>query len=171
MLNSIPYKVTAIIIASDKSARRGQPQPETSIDGKLFSQKIISSLLDAGVRDIVLANHEDAASPLDTLRAAVSKLETKPDLYLIFPEDHPLVSSQTISILLQSAFQNPDCVIKPEFRGYRGHPIIIPSSLDIYAEAEAGLREIIRYSSIATVIVPVDDAGIMQNLSYTKEIG
>ncbi|MCB5262413.1 MAG: NTP transferase domain-containing protein [Candidatus Cloacimonetes bacterium] len=169
MQTSIPYKVTAIILASGKGLRYGQPKSEASIDGKLFSQKISASLLDAGIRDIVLADDEDTASPLDTLRAAVSKLETKPDFYLIFPVDHPFVSSETISILLGTAFQNPDCVIKPEFRGQRGHPIIIPSTLNIYAEAEAGLREIIRYSSIATVIVPVEDAGIMQNVNYLQD--
>lgn len=171
MQNSTPFKVTAIILASGKGTRYGQPKSEASVDGKLFSQKISASLLEAGVRDIVLAEDEDTASSLDTLRAAVSKLETKPDSYLVFPVDHPFVKSETISILLQSAFQNPDCVIKPEFRGQRGHPIIIPSSLDIYAQAEAGLREIIRYSSIATVIVPVEDAGILQNVNHMQDIG
>lgn len=170
MQTSIPYKVTAIILASGQGQRYGRPKSEASVDGLLFSQKISASLLEAGIRDIVLADAEETASPLDTLRAAVSKLETKPDFYLVFPVDHPFVSSETISILLVSAYENPDCVIKPEFRGSRGHPIIIPSSLNIYAEAEAGLREIIRHSGIATVIVPVEDAGIMQNLNHLQDM-
>lgn len=169
MQTSIPYKVTAIILASGQGLRYGKPKSEASIDGKLFSQKISSSLLEAGVRDIVLADAEETASPLETLRVAVSKLHARPDFYLIFPVDHPFVSSETISILLATAYENPDCVIKPEFRGRRGHPIIIPASLDIFAEAEAGLREIIRHSGIATVIVPVDDAGIMQNVNHLQD--
>ena len=169
MPNSTPYKVTAIILASGQGLRYGKPKSEASIDGKLFSQKISTSLLEAGVRDIILADGEETASPLETLCVAVSKLYTKPDFYLIFPVDHPFVRSETISILLMSAFQNPDCVIKPEYFGRRGHPIIIPSSLDIFVEAEAGLREIIRHSGVATVIVPVDDAGIMQNVNQVQD--
>lgn len=161
MPESKPYKVTAIILASGPD----RSESDACVDGKLSSQRISASLLEAGVQDIVLAEDGNAASPLDTLRMAVSKLETKADLYLIFPVDHPFVHPETISILLESAFENPDCVIRPEFRGQRGQPIIIPSSLNIYAEAEAGLREIIRYSSIASLIVPVEDAGILQSIN------
>jgi len=150
----MPFKTSAIILASGKGSRFGMPKSEASFEGLLFSQKISQSLMEAGIKDIILADDLETESMLDTLRESIRTLPEKPDCYLIFPVDHPFVLPETITALLQVAIANPDCVIKPEYRGLRGHPILIPAELDLSAPEHDNLRDIIRYSGLGTIIVP-----------------
>jgi molybdenum cofactor cytidylyltransferase len=84
--------------------------------------------------------------------------------------DHPLVSSTSISLLIEGATQNPDCIIKPEFRGKRGHPVLLPSTLDFLSPLYETLRELIRHSGKGTVILPVEDPGVILNINRPQDM-
>ena len=160
----------AIILASGKGSRFGMPKSEASVDGLLFSQKVSQSLIDAGVRDILLVKDLNTGSMYDSLKETIMRDANPPEYYIVWPVDHPLVHCQSISALLEAAMQNPDCVVKPEYLGRRGHPILIPSKLDFASPAYETLRELIRHSGIGTVIVPVDDPGIIRNINRQEDL-
>nr|MDK2851286.1 molybdenum cofactor cytidylyltransferase [Candidatus Cloacimonadota bacterium] len=164
------YKTFAIILASGKGSRFGMPKSKASFNGSLFSQKIMETLVSGGIEEIYLADDLKTDSMLDTIRQSISSLKEAADCYLIFPVDHPFVLSETISTMLQVSRANPDCVIKPEYRGHRGHPIIIPANLDLNDCQYDNLRDLIRYSGIATLIVPVEDPGILMNINHPEDI-
>jgi len=162
--------IQAIILASGSGSRYGMPKSQATVDGLLFSQKISQSLLQAGVKKIFLAEDMTTDSMLQTLQQAVSQIPDIPRQFLVWPVDHPLVKSQTISELFEVARQNPDCVIKPEYLGQRGHPILIPSTLDLQQQEYHSLRELIRYSGIGTVIVPVEDPAVVLNINKPDDL-
>ncbi len=169
-MNLTPSDIHAIILASGKGNRYGMPKSGASVDGLLFTQKISQSLLHAGFCNIFLAQDMDTDSMLETLQEAVSQISEVPELYMVWPVDHPLVKPSTIGELFLMAQENPDCVIKPEYQGQRGHPILIPSSLDLSKPGYHSLRELIRYSGIGTVIVPVEDPGIICNINKPEDL-
>ncbi len=170
MKSLTPSDFRAIILASGKGSRYGMPKSEAMLDGLLFSQRISQALLDAGVRDIVLAKDLETSSMFESLKQSILQNPDAPPYYIIWPVDHPLVQSQSLALLLESASQNPDCIIKPEFLGRHGHPILIPSHLDFYNPAYETLREVIRHSGIGTVIVPVDDPGVVRNINRPEDL-
>ncbi|MCK9558210.1 MAG: hypothetical protein PHQ78_05690 [Candidatus Cloacimonetes bacterium] len=159
-----------IILASGNGSRFGMPKSEAKIGGLLFSQKISKSLLDVGLHNIVLAKDLDTSSMLDSLRITIAGIKKEFAYYLIWPVDHPMVQSSTVSILIETAIQNPDCIIKPEYIGRRGHPILIPAGLDIHNPVYETLREVLRHSGVGTVIVAVDDPGIIQNINTLDDL-
>jgi CTP:molybdopterin cytidylyltransferase MocA len=168
--NLTPSDICAIILASGKGTRFGIPKSEAMVDGLLFSQMISRSLLETGIRNIVLAKDLETSSMLESLRRSIADIKGVFSHYLIWPVDHPFVHGSTLDILVESAVQNPDCIIKPEYLGRRGHPIIIPRNLDIQNPVYETLREILRHSGVGSVIVAVDDPGIMQNVNTLEDL-
>ncbi|MCB5280047.1 MAG: NTP transferase domain-containing protein [Candidatus Cloacimonetes bacterium] len=146
------------------------PKSEAKVDGLLFSQRISRNLLDSGLHNIILAKSLDTPSMLDSLRKTLKNMTDIPSHLIIWPVDHPFVQSNTVQILVEYAMQNPDCIIKPEYRGRRGHPIIIPSDLDIHNPVYETLREVLRHSGVGTMIVAVEDQGILQNINTKDDL-
>lgn len=106
---------------------------------------------------------------LSSLRLGVSECPGV-DAYLVFPVDFPFVSLQTVQILVQAAREYPDIVIKPSFGGIKGHPIIIPASIDLdLEEITGGLADIIRTQGLTVLDVPVDDPGVLRNINYPDQ--
>lgn len=146
------------------------PKSEAMLDGLLFSQRINQALLDSGVRDIVLAKDLDTESMFESFKYCIRQAPAHPRFYIIWPVDHPLVQSSSLRALIEAASQNPDCIIKPDYRGTRGHPVLVPGNLDFFNSDYETLREVIRYSGRATVIVPVEDSGVVRNLNRPEDL-
>ena len=109
---------------------------------------------------------------LATLRQAI--LELKPyeaSAYLVFPVDFPFVHSTTVRSLIEAHKQNPLAVLRPCYKDKCGHPILIPSSLDVYNDdAGLGLRYLIHASQITTLDIPVLDEGILRNINKPEDL-
>ncbi|MCK5149223.1 NTP transferase domain-containing protein, partial [bacterium] len=93
--------------------------------------------------------------------------------YLIWPVDHPVVEHSTITYLITEFLNNPDSVIKPQFRGRSGHPIIIPAELawEIpYGEYEGGLRKLMRDGEWHNIFIDIDDEGIIANINTKDDL-
>ena len=165
--NSTPFDLCAIILASGKGSRFGKPKSEARMNGMLFSEHIIQTINDAGIKRIALANAYQTNSMLETLRQAVT--ENPATHYLIFPVDHPFVSSQTIQNLIDGII--PNAIIKPVHQNVSGHPIIIPASLDINTQDHGeGLKGIIQLSGLPNKYIHVDDPGILRNINRPGDL-
>lgn len=169
MRNSTPIKLIAIILASGEGRRFGQPKSEARVQGELFSARIMRTLEEAGLRQMILAQGLATSSMLETLRQAMASCVPRADSYLIFPVDHPFVRAQSIRALTLAAL--PDTIIKPVFEGRSGHPIIIPASLDLTGDdAGGGLKGIIRNCALPCVYITVPDAGILRNINTVQDL-
>ncbi len=168
-------QLLALILASGQGKRFGMPKAEALHNGKSFLDTICSSLEQAGLAYHV-ARYPDTADMLATLRRARSEVlqeSTHNDYsgFLVFPVDFPFVRSETLDSLARVHSQSPDAVIRPVYNGLRGHPIIIPASLELGShEVSQGLKEIIRQSGIARLDLSVNDPGIIRNINTQEDL-
>jgi len=180
-------QVIAIILASGKGTRFGMPKAEAGYNGVSFLERISTTLQEAGILHVHIAQGYDTPDMLSTLKQAVAELEkgwipasagttssSKPPYYsgyLIFPVDFPFVSSETVKKLIEAHDKQPDAVIRPCYYGFSGHPIIIPATLDIYTDDHGkGLKGVILFSGKPVNDIQVYDEGIHKNINYQKDL-
>jgi CTP:molybdopterin cytidylyltransferase MocA len=62
-------------------------------------------------------------------------------------------------------------VIRPSCNGKTGHPVLIPSSLDLFIDDnEEGLASIIRTQAKGIIDLPVEDKGILLNINRPENL-
>ncbi|HOQ83912.1 MAG TPA: NTP transferase domain-containing protein [Candidatus Syntrophosphaera thermopropionivorans] len=164
--------ILALIPASGKGNRFGQPKHQAIIKGKSFITCILDTLKEAGINNIYIAKDFKTKDMLSTLRYALKQLNT--DIFagfLIFPVDHPLVQCSTINSLCSAFNQIPEIVIRPCYNGQSGHPVIIPSTLDLFKDDyEQGLAYIIRTQAKGIFDLPVEDKSILLNINRPGDL-
>lgn len=161
----------AIILASGKGSRFGMPKAEALLDtGETFLSHIRSVITQSGITEIKEIIGRETPDMLSSLRLGVSEAPSVKG-YLVFPVDFPFVLPETINMLTAAYLACPDCVIRPEYQGRSGHPIIIPGTTNLFSDAtEGGLAGIIRRQGLRIVDVPVSDPGVLRNVNYPSEL-
>lgn len=179
--------VIAIILASGKGTRFGKPKAEADYKGFSFLDRIGATLKEAGVQNIHVAQNYVTPDMLATLKQAVTELEkgwildsagktNSPESqeyssYLIFPVDFPFVQAATIRTLVEAHYTHPKAIIRPCYYGFCGHPIVIPSDLDLQADDHGkGLKGIISFCGKPVIDIQVQDEGIHKNINYQKDL-
>ncbi len=165
--------VLAIILASGKGTRFGIPKAEAGFEGKSFLQMIIANLQQTGL-NYFIARYSGTPDMLETLRKAAKEIAENgntPSAYLVFPVDFPFVKGETISTLLAVHLQSPQAVIRPVCDGLRGHPVIIPASLNLESDDQGlGLKGIIRNANLPLIDISVPDRGILRNINTQEDL-
>jgi molybdenum cofactor cytidylyltransferase len=78
--------------------------------------------------------------------------------------DYPLVSSATISALIQAHRETPACIIIPCHQGRRGHPLLFPRAvLGELGEGEI-LRDLVRREPERIRCLDVNDHGVLLDM-------
>lgn len=164
--------ILALIPASGKGKRFGQPKHKALLNGKTFTDCIINTLKEAEINNIYLAKDFNTKDMLSTLRCALKQLNLhRFSGFLIFPIDHPFVQPSTINTLCSTFLQFPEMVIRPSCNGKTGHPVLIPSSLDLFIDDnEEGLASIIRTQAKGIIDLPVEDKGILLNINRPENL-
>ncbi len=149
------------------------PKADAGFEGKSFLQMITEKLLWVGLNYFV-ARYSDTADMLATLRKAVKEIQGNGETaaaYLVFPVDFPFVRQETLSLLLSIYRQSPEAVIRPVYDGQKGHPVIIPASLDLESDDQGlGLKGIIGNSNLPLIDIPVPDKGILRNINTQEDL-
>jgi len=123
--------------------------------------------------DAIVVNENWEKGQLSSLQAAIRSLPAeKTEGMLVCLVDHPLISAQLVSLLLETFERDKNKIVIPTYHGKRGHPVIFPSAL--YAELLAvredapeniGARAVVRAHAADIVEVPVEEEGIVLNLN------
>jgi CTP:molybdopterin cytidylyltransferase MocA len=190
-------QLVAIILAAGDSSRMGSPKALLRVGKKTFLQLIIEAYAAAGIprtiilgrdsssikerlalsRETVLVNTDPSRGPLSSLLIGLERVRHS-DAIFLHPVDHPLVLHNTIRSLAQIHKRLPSAILIPEFRGRRGHPVLIPSKY--YPELRQaplseGARWVVRENRAANHLVSVCDPGILKNIDtrqdYTRLFG
>ena len=184
--------IAAIVLAAGSGRRAGQPKLFLMSGLRTFLEKIILTLEAAGVADIVIVvsteseeratalagghqvfvNGRPERGPLSSLRIGIDAV-TGRDGYLVWPVDHPEVTSGTIRALAAAFCDHANSVIKPRCRGQAGHPVIITSSLASRVPGEdvpGGLAALIRSSGTPVTLVDVEDPGVARNINTKDDL-
>ena len=123
--------------------------------------------------DAIVVNENWQKGQLSSLQAAIRSLPAgETDGMLVCLVDHPLISAQLVSLLIETFERDKNKIVIPTYRGKRGHPVIFPSAL--YAELvgvrenapeNIGARAVVRAHAADIVEIPVNEEGIIINLN------
>lgn len=176
--------ISAIIPASGLGTRFGMPKIRAKIDGKYFAEIILEKLNKVGIKRVkIVANKYDFDFAVNTfgmvnclyndninlgmiysVELGVKSLNDSAG-FIIFPVDHPLVSTEAIARLIEIFEKNKTKIVKPVYKGLSGHPIIIPNFVVQDISLEMNLNENIAACETRILRVDVDDSAILKNVN------
>ncbi|HEV8066827.1 MAG TPA: nucleotidyltransferase family protein [Planctomycetaceae bacterium] len=92
--------------------------------------------------------------------------------WLLVPADHPVLSAEIVTALLEAARVNPGRIFIPTYRGRSGHPTVFAwrHALEVdQIPPEMGLNWIVRQHAADVVHVPVENEGVVLDLDTPED--
>ena len=183
-----------IILAAGDSTRMGAPKATLAMpDGRTFVTRIVRTLREAGVTDLVIVTgrHHDAV--VDTIaqqrftitprivrnpdpsRGQLSSLLVGMDAVvtrstegvLMTLVDVPLIRVSTVTAVIAAWHDARAPIVRPAIGDRHGHPVIFDRAvLDELRRAplDAGAKSVVRAHEAEIVNVPVDDEGCVTDV-------
>lgn len=166
--------IIAIIPAAGKGTRFGMPKVDANFNGLTFAERILFVLALAGIEKFALVRDVETPDMLASIRYGMQqalKEYARPDGWLIFPVDHPMVREDTIRLLREEFSSHRNSITIPRHKGKSGHPILLPGSFSIEEEANPlGLKGLIIKSVHPVHYVEVEDEGILRNFNTPEDV-
>jgi CTP:molybdopterin cytidylyltransferase MocA len=191
--------LSAVILAAGDSSRMGSPKAAlVTPDGLTFVTRIVVTLRDAGVDDLVIVTgrHHDAVidalardrlmpSPRvvrnpDPARGQLSSLlagmdavvSAGTDALMMTLVDVPLVRVSTVSAVIDAWRRSRAPIVRPAIGDRHGHPVLFDRAVfDELRRAplEAGAKVVVRAHESEIVNVPVDDEGCVRDVDTPSD--
>jgi|CZCB01.1.fsa_nt_gi CTP:molybdopterin cytidylyltransferase MocA len=179
--------IAAVVPAAGFSSRMGLFKPLLPLGRSLLIELTVQSFFSAGIRDVfvVLGHKGELIKPVVTrleaktvynagyregmyssVKAGVRALPPRTEAFFLLPADTPLVSPATLGQLKETFWEANAEVVYPVYRGKKGHPPLIAGELIpavLQWEGAGGLKELLRRTVRRDYLLPVDDAGILQD--------
>lgn len=186
-----------IVLAAGNSVRMGSPKALlASPDGRPFVTRIIETLREAGVVDLVVVTGRDhdalvkvlsrgpsvpaiARNP-DPSRGQLSSLLVGMDVVvradteaiLVTLVDVPMVMVSTVTRVVTAWERTRAPIVRPAIGDRHGHPVIFDRALfDALRDApfDAGAKSVVRSHERDLLNVPVDDEGCLVDIDTPGE--
>lgn len=183
-------KTGAVIAAAGMSSRMGDFKPMLNIGSMSIAKRIVATLKQSGIEDIVVVTgfHADAlehhlagsgivflrngnyehTQMFDSAKIGIEYLMGKCDRIVFTPVDIPLFTSFTVVSLLESEGE----IVVPVCGGEQGHPIVFSAAVAksiVSDSGEEGIRGALMRSGAETVRVEVEDGGILQDADTPQD--
>ena len=189
---TVSGRYAAIVLAGGLSTRMNRFKPllplgEATVTDRVvstFSSPDIDVLLVAGYRHedtqavvkqqglTIVYNRDYERGMFSSLQAGIRRLRPVHRAFFVLPVDVPLVRSSTIRRLKDAEGQSPGRIVYPVFRGRRGHPPLVPSSLApaiLGWEKEGGLKAVLESRAELALEVPVADSFILFDIDTPED--
>jgi molybdenum cofactor cytidylyltransferase len=171
----------------------GQPKQLLPLHKKPLIRHCVDTLILSGIWDIAVvlgAQRELTVAALDDLPSNVLKIGFNEDPgsemaesvrigmrlidysssgVLVCLCDHPLVSKETLRILVTLHEEDPEKIIIPAYQGRKGHPTLFPVSVMGGIFEGLPLRDIIRKNPDRIRIVEVPDEGVIIDIDTMED--
>ncbi|MFZ5354064.1 MAG: nucleotidyltransferase family protein [Bacillota bacterium] len=181
-------KIAALIAAAGFSSRMNAFKPLLPLGSSTVIENTIDSFLCAGVLDITIVvgynadklipvleqkrvkwviNESFAEGMYSSVAAGVKSLDTNIKGFFFLPADIPLVKSHTIQAIYKAYCDTGKAVIYPVFKGRRGHPPLISSTLFseiLDYDGAGGLKALLSRHKEHAFYVDVEDKGILLDM-------
>jgi molybdenum cofactor cytidylyltransferase len=194
-----PETTVAVLPAAGASRRMGRPKLLLPFNGGPLVAGVVNALLGGGVEEIVLVTApededlrgwarrsgiESAVNPdpgrgmLSSIREGIGALGGAAELarrgatLLVSPADLPNLQVETVIELLRRMRESGAPIAEPVFHGKRGHPLAIAPRLIPEIETldlDVGLRQLRNRHEAELLEVPVEDAGVVQDVDTPEE--
>lgn len=169
--------------------------------GETFLDRIVRTLVTGGVDEVVVVagadadairarfrpqgrvrlvdNPDHARGQLTSLLAALRRIDwASVSGALVTLVDVPLVSAETVRILLDAHRQGTGAIVRPVSDGRHGHPVIFHRRLFdelSRADPDVGAKPVVRAHAEETIEIPVSDEGAFVDIDtpadYERWIG
>lgn len=174
----------AIILAAGASIRMGTPKAQLPFRSGTFLSCLTERLaalcdpvivvsgahpLDPSWPAMVIANPDWTKGQLSSLQCGLRAIPAEASEALFTLVDHPDPAESTVAALLRSA--GPIAV--PVYRGTHGHPVFLrqPVIRELLAlDPSASAKEVFRRRVSDTDYIPVDDAGVTDDVDDAKAL-
>jgi molybdenum cofactor cytidylyltransferase len=122
-----------------------------------------------GFRVKVVFNPDPESEMAGSVRCGLSLVAASSTGVLVCLSDHPLVSPETLRVLVKHHHEKSDRIVVPFHQGRRGHPTLFPTH--IVKEIFAGLRlnEIVHRSPERLTCVDVNDEGVLLDMDTPED--
>ena len=193
-----PLMIPALVLAAGRSSRMGRPKATLPISGEgdTFLTRIVRTLLDANLDDVVIVLGHEAANIADSFaatglraravlnrdydRGQLSSLKVgltmidRPgvEAVLLTLVDVPLVSASTVRAVLERYRRTHAPVVRPVNGDRHGHPLIIDRALFSVvrgADEAQGLKPIVRSNASPLGDVIVEDEGAFVDIDTMED--
>jgi molybdenum cofactor cytidylyltransferase len=189
--------IPAIVLAAGRSSRMGRAKATLPAgDGHTFLTRIIRTLLDAGVDDVIVVvghdadliassfaesglparfvlNHDYDRGQLSSLIAGLNAVD-RPGVaaVLLTLVDVPMVSESTVRAVIDGYRRAHAPIVRPTSGERHGHPLLIDRSLFAAlraADPSTGAKLIVRAHASAAGDVAVEDEGAFLDVDTEEE--
>jgi molybdenum cofactor cytidylyltransferase len=189
--------IPAIVLAAGRSSRMGHAKATLPVgDGHTFLTRIIRTLLDAGVDDVivvlghdadliassfsesglparVVVNHDYDRGQLSSLVAGLNAVD-RPGVaaVLLTLVDVPLVSESTVRAVIDRYRRTGAPIVRPTSGDRHGHPLLIDRSVfDALRAADpaAGAKPVVRAHASAVGDIAIEDEGAFLDVDTEEE--
>jgi molybdenum cofactor cytidylyltransferase len=185
--------ISAVILAAGRSSRMGTFKPLLPLGQGTMLERVIRIAREAGVADIlVVIGHEaDRLIPVlekqgvrhvinphydhgmfSSLQAGMQGLDRSCRAFFLMPADMPLIRPETLKGLLGLFQEKEPDVCRPCYQNRRGHPPLISTTLIpviLAFEGRGGLRALLSCHEKSTLIVEVNDPGVLTDLDTPED--
>jgi molybdenum cofactor cytidylyltransferase len=189
--------IPAVVLAAGRSTRMGCAKATLAIDDRdTFLSRIVRTLLEADVDDVVVVLGHDAQAIADAFarsgltarftvnpdydRGQLSSLQAglalvdRPGVSaaLVTLVDVPLVSSSTVRRVLERYRETHAPIVRPTHGDRHGHPLLVDRSLFPAlrtADPSAGAKAIVRAHVTPAGEVVVEDEGAFHDIDTPEE--
>jgi molybdenum cofactor cytidylyltransferase len=189
--------IPGIVLAGGKSSRIGRPKAllPTGVAGETFLDRVVRTLLDGGVDEVLVVVGADAAiiraharettrvrmldnpdyeqGQLTSLLAALRRVDdASVSGALVTLIDVPLVSAETVRVLLAAHRERAAPIVRPVSDGRHGHPVIFHRRLfDELRQADPalGAKSVVRAHAGEVHDVPVNDEGAFVDIDTRED--
>jgi molybdenum cofactor cytidylyltransferase len=189
--------IPAIVLAAGRSSRMGRAKATLPAgEGHTFLTRIVRTLLDAGVDDVIVVvghdadliagsfsesglparfvvNHDYDRGQLSSLVAGLNAVD-RPGVaaVLLTLVDVPLVSESTVRAVIDSYRRTRAPIVRPTSGARHGHPLIIDRSVfDALraADPSVGAKPIVRARASAAGDIVIEDEGAFLDVDTEEE--
>jgi CTP:molybdopterin cytidylyltransferase MocA len=181
--------LAAVILSGGASRRMGSPKALVPYQGRSFLEHLlhVTAQEEIGVRRVVLGadawaitetvalrpdeivvNEDWEQGQLSSIQAALRSLPVATDGMLLCLIDHPLVSRELVSDLIERFYSSGKTIALPVYKGRRGHPVIFAATLYeelLAAPLETGARAVVWAHSDEVSEMDTIEEGCVLNLN------
>jgi molybdenum cofactor cytidylyltransferase len=187
--------ISAIVLAAGESRRMGRPKQMLAWQGKTLLRHVLESLINSDADEIILVlgheaemirkslsefqikvviNPDYKQGMASSLRRGLLAMDPRSEAFLVLLADQPGIGPEIINRMIR-AFQqaNPKCgIVRPVYRGLRGHPVLIGAKYLQEArqlQGDVGARRILIDHPEDILEIDVDQDVVLKDIDTPEE--
>lgn len=187
------------VLAAGYSSRMGRPKallPAGASLGDTFLHRVLASMWEAGVPDLLVVGRPDDQELRDAILAETVRARFVPNPnhqsgqltsiiaavnaadhpgvrgILIMPVDIPLVRPETFAAVLRVSEAHPTSIVRATYAGRHGHPVVFDrGSFDALRRADpgTGAKAVLHAHADRVVNLDVDDDGVLKDIDSLED--